>query len=165
MKLGGGKNKNDIRGRLLNGFKQGVKGVIGQHVYFINNIHLIPPRMGGEENLVLYLPDIVNPGVGSPVDLDDIPTRPPADLHAAGADPAGVGGRALFTVKGSGENPGGAGFTAAPGAGKKIGMGYPAGFYRAFQGRGHKILARQLIKSLRSPSGSGYFISHKNSIS
>jgi len=69
--------------------------------------------------------NIVHAGIGSSVNLNDIDRIAPGDFHATWAGSAGVAGRALFTVKGFGQDARNGGFADSPHAGEDIGMGYP----------------------------------------
>ena len=132
---------------------------------FVDDIDLIAAGIGREKHLVLDLPDILHRSVGGAVYLYDIQRRTGGHGFAGVADSAGLGRRAFFAVERLGQDAGRAGLAAAPGAGKKVGVGDTARFEGLFEGCGDKLLSRELLEGLGSFSCRGDFVGHgfKNS--
>ena len=79
-----GEDEDDVIRRLLQGFQKGVKGLRGQHVHLIHDIHLVTPFCRGKLHLVPQVPDFIHAPVGSRIDLHHIHQgtlgNPPARL-------------------------------------------------------------------------------------
>ena len=64
-------HKDDVGGRLFEGFEKGVKGLFGEHVHFIYNINFIVARWGKSDGFV-DASNVVDTSVGGAVDFEDI---------------------------------------------------------------------------------------------
>jgi hypothetical protein len=128
MDFGGGQDKNRMRGRLFQGFQQGIEGRSGEHMHFIDNIDFIAALVGREIYLIAQVPHIFDAGVGSGVDLDQVQEAPGVYRLAVIALPARVlSGIGVQAVDGFRQQAGGGRFAGAARAGKQIGMGSPPG--------------------------------------
>src|SRR5690554_815104 len=72
MLLGGGKNKDGMRGRLLQSLEERVERGLREHVYLINNIHLVLANLWRDTHLVNQRSNIVDPVVRGRVQFMDI---------------------------------------------------------------------------------------------
>ena len=126
MGFGGSQNKNNMWWWFLKGFKQGVRGVITEHVDFVYDVDLITGLVGGIVDLLTEVSNIINTGVTSGVNFDDIQRPGLGDCLAYGA---GIARLTLAVVKAvycfSQDTPG-ASLAGSPWATEKIGMRYMA---------------------------------------
>ena len=72
MAFSGSQNKNNMWRWFLKGFKQGVRGVVAEHVDFVNDVDLVACLIGGIVDLLTEVSNIVNTGVTGGVNFDDI---------------------------------------------------------------------------------------------
>ena len=151
MGFGGGHDKNGVRRRLLQGFQEGIKGVLGEHVDFIDNKNLITTLGREIFNIFPKFPNLIDAPVTGPVDFQDIETMPLGDLQTRLALVAGRRRRTVDTVQGLGQNAGHGGLTHAPGAAKEKGVRHPSQFQGIFQGTGDVFLPHNFIEILGSP--------------
>jgi hypothetical protein len=82
LRVGGGKDELDVLGRLLQRLQHGVEGRGGQHVHFVDDVHLEAAarrRVGGVLQQLAHLVDL---GVGRGVDLDEVHEAAGIDLLA-----------------------------------------------------------------------------------
>ena len=111
-------------GRLLQGLEQGVRGLGGQHVDLVDDVHLPPPgraqvRPGDQ------VAHGVDPPVGGGVELDDVEGPALGDLGARRADAAGLAVEGVHAVQGLGQDAGAGRLARAPGAAEQVGVGDP----------------------------------------
>jgi hypothetical protein len=89
--IGGGENKDGMRGRFFQGFEQRVESRFRQHVHFVNDVDFIASLSRCEVDLVAQIADLVDAAIGRCVELDQIEQAPSGD---GCADRAGIIGRA-----------------------------------------------------------------------
>ena len=70
--LRGSHHEDDVVGRLLEGFEQGVEGRVGDLVGFVEDVDLVLVAGGTVAGGVAKLTDLVDATVGGGVDLDDV---------------------------------------------------------------------------------------------
>src|SRR5690554_6278698 len=153
MALRGGKDKDDVRRRLLQGFQEGVKGFRRQHMRFINNVYLVVPFHRGKLHPFPKDADLVDSPVGSPVNLQNIHGNPVVNPAATRAIIAGVGaippGPAVYRF---GENLRTRSLPWSPPTAEKIGMGDLAKGQSISQSTNHMFLAgKSLAEALGAP--------------
>ena len=144
----GGENKYGLIRGFFQRFEQGVKGLLGQHVHFIDDINFVAPPGRQVADIFPQFPDVVDPPVGGPIDFKNIQVASLGDFLAGGAAVAGVGARAFLAVQGLGQNTGHRGLAHPPGSAEQVGMGHPAGFEGILQGPGYMGLPDDLFKNL-----------------
>ena len=72
VELGRREDEHDVGRRLLDGLEQRVERAVREHVHLVDDIDLVASAVGRKEDLVLDLPDVVDRGIGGPVDLDNV---------------------------------------------------------------------------------------------
>src|SRR6187551_1378673 len=85
MDFSGGKDKHDMGRRLFQRLEQRVECRVGEHVYFIDNVHPIMSSKWSELDVLSNLSDIVHAGIRSSIDLGHIYGRSLRDLQTVGA--------------------------------------------------------------------------------
>ena len=121
--LGRRQDKDRVRGRFLERLEQSVEGRRGEHVDFINDVDPVLPLRRREADLVAQVADVVHPGVGCRVHLDQIQEAILIDRLAVGACVAGTAGRISGqAVDRLGENPRDGRLARAARSGKEIGV-------------------------------------------
>ena len=86
MGLGGGQDKDGVRRRFFQRLQQGVGGLLGEHVDFVDDIDLVAGLVRGVVHLLPQVADLVDAAVAGGVNLDNI-ERPPLGYllaHRAG---------------------------------------------------------------------------------
>ncbi len=69
MQLGGGKHKINMGRRFLQSLQQGVEGLGGEHVYFINDNDLVFAGNRQVADILLKFTDFLNPAIAGPIDF------------------------------------------------------------------------------------------------
>ncbi len=69
MQFGGGEHEIHMFGRLFQGLQQGVEGLGGQHVNFVDDDDLVAARGGQKPDFLLQLPNFLDAAVGSAVNF------------------------------------------------------------------------------------------------
>jgi hypothetical protein len=80
--FGGAENKNYVVGRFFQGFQESIGGLVGEHVSFVDDIHLASALSRGEIHLLSNVPDLVDAPVASSVKLDNVQETALADRQA-----------------------------------------------------------------------------------
>ena len=158
--LGGGQYEHHMLRRFLQGFQQGIEGIGGDHVDFVDDVHLVPAGRGRKIHLLPEFPDFVDAPVGSRVDFHHIRAGAFGDFPAAFTVVAGMGCGAFPAVQGLGQDPGSTGLPGTPGTGKQIGMGNPPGFQGVGEGLLDGTLAHQIVKILGTPGPVQCYVCH-----
>src|SRR3972149_6632189 len=127
-------NKNRVGRRLLQSLEKGVGGIRCQHVGFVNDIDLVPADGRGEPNLFPERADILNPPIGSGIDLDQVQVASLFNLFANSAGSIRFPGFGVFAVDGLGEDAGGCGLAGAARASEEISVGDLAIFNLTLKG-------------------------------
>src|SRR3546814_2652272 len=88
LRIGGGEQEFDVLRRLLECLEQRVERLLRQHVHFVDQVDLVAAARGNVLRVLDKLADVVDAGVGSRVDIQQI------DVAAGVASQAGQIGRA-----------------------------------------------------------------------
>ena len=99
LRIGGCKQELDVRRRFFKRFQQRIERVLGQHVHFVDQVHLEPPAGGCELNVVQQIAGIVDLGLGCSVHLDQVDKTTFVDLAARAAFATGICCHATLTVQ------------------------------------------------------------------
>ena len=67
-----GKHENGMGWGLFEGFQQGIKGGIGEHVHFIDNVNAVGPPEGGKLHIFSKLSNIIHTGIGGAINFYNI---------------------------------------------------------------------------------------------
>ncbi len=157
--LRGGEDEHHVGRRLLERLQQPVEGLLRQHVDLVDDVDLVPEAGGGVGGVLAQAADVVDAGVGGPVDLLDV--GPGADLRARGAGQARGGSRPLFAVERPGEDPGEGGLADAAGSGEQVGVvDLPRGD-GVGEGAGDVPLPDDLVERLRAPLPRERLVGHR----
>ena len=148
MRLGGGKDEFDVGRRFLQRLQQGIEGVGGEHVDFVDDDDLVATPGREIADRVAEFPDVIDSGIGSAVDLKHVDRVAVGDLLASGAGIARFRRCPLFAVERLGHDSGGTGFTHPAGAGKEKGVSDTAGGQGIGQGPADMLLTDQVGKGL-----------------
>ena len=120
MHLGGGEDEDDVLGRLLHDFEQGVKGPDAEHVGLVDDVDAVVDLGGGEVCLLAQLADVVDAVVAGRVDLGDVEHRAVVDALADVAHPAGIAVVLVWAVDRLGDDLRAGGLAGAARAGEQI---------------------------------------------
>ena len=120
--FGGRENEERMRRRFLQRFQQGVEGALGQHVHFVDDVHLVFLPARHETHRIADRADLLHPVVGSAVDLDDVDAASLGDLHAGVAAVAGLAVVRVRAVERLRENARGRGFPHAAWPREQVGV-------------------------------------------
>ena len=72
VNLSRGKDKNNMRRRLLKGYEQGIKGLDGEHMHLIDNIDPVFCHSGSKGRFLTKCSDILNASIACGIDFNDI---------------------------------------------------------------------------------------------
>ena len=151
MRFRGGENENDMGRRLLQGFQQGVEGLVRKHVHFIDDIDFVLVFGGKVFDVLPELPDFVDPAVRGPVDFQHVDGNSIPDLLTGGAPVAGLRSGAFLAVESFGKDSGYRCLPDAAGSGKKVRMGHPSRGNGILQSLGDRPLPHDLLKGAGPP--------------
>ena len=152
MYLCGGQDKDDVRRRLFKGLEQRIGRTGTQHVYFINDIDLVPRFVWRVIDPFPEVPDVVHAGIAGGVDFNNIQSSAFGDCltHLTG-----IAGFAFAfigeTINRLGENASRAGLTGTAWSAEKVGMRYVAANQGILQRLGYLFLADHFGQGLRTP--------------
>ncbi len=152
MRLGGGQHKDGMWRRFFEGFEQRVKGRVGQHVDFVDDINLVAALVRGEGDLVAEAANLIDAAVGGGVDLNQVQGATFVDAHANGALVAGLTVLGIEAVHGLGKDARGARFARSARPGEQVGVANAPRAQRVEQRLGYVFLTDQLGKVTRTPS-------------
>jgi hypothetical protein len=146
--LRGGKDELHMRRRLLQRLQQSVEGVVGQHVHFVDDVHLVARRHRAVAHALDQLAHVVDTGVGGRVLLDHIDVAVLGDGGAVLANAAGIDrGPALAVpadaIQRAGDDARGGGLAHAADAREHEGVRKTPRFDGIAQGTHHRVLADQ----------------------
>ncbi|CUI80935.1 Uncharacterised protein [Achromobacter kerstersii] len=160
LRIGGGQDKFDVRGRLFQRLQHGVESVAGQHVHFVDHVDLEAPRARRVHRLFEQLRHFFDAAVRGRIQFQVVDKAPSVDFRTSAADAARLGRDADFTVERLGQDAGKRGLAHAPGAGEQPGMVQALGVERVSQRAHHVILSHKGIERSRPPLAGQYQISH-----
>ena len=149
-RLGRAEDELHVLRRLFQGLQQGVEGLAGEHVDFVDDVDLEPRAAGTNADVLTQLADLVDAAVAGPVDLQHVDVLARADALADVALVAGRRRGALFAIQRLGEDAGGGRLAHAPRPGEQIGVAYAVAGDRVLQRLGDVLLADQLRETLRA---------------
>ena len=134
--------------RFLQRLQQGVEGVLGQHVDFVDDVDLVARRHRPVAHAVDDLADVVHAGMAGGVHLHHVDVAVGGDALAVLADAAGrdrrpAGAVRAGAVERAGDDPGGRRLADAAHAGQHEGMRQTARLDGVGQGADQRFLADQ----------------------
>ena len=147
--------------RLLQGFQQGVKGLLRQHVNLIDDDDLRGQARRQVHDRLFELANFIDTPVGGPIDLMNIEAGSLGDFPARGTLPARIGGGSLLAIHGLGKDPRHGGLSHPPRAAEQKGVSHTVLFNRVFQRLGNNLLAHHLFEGLRAPLSCENEIRHR----
>ena len=147
----GGQNKEHMGRRFLQRFQEGIEGFLGEHVYFIDNVYLLPAHCRQGAHRFPKGPDFLNAAVGSGIDFIDVQAGACIDFPAALAFIAGIHAVWMKAVHRFGQNFGHTGLSCTPGAGKKISMSQTVLLDGPLERYGNMLLPYHLCKRAGPP--------------
>ena len=157
--LGGGEDKYGVRRRLLKGLEKRVEGARGEHVHLIDDEHLVAAHLRRRLYLLDKRADVVDRVVGGGVDLVDVKAAPLVECLAAVALVAGFAVLLpVLTVDGLGEDARASRLAHAARAAEQVGVGQFAALYGSYHGGGKRLLAHNIVKTLRAVFYRRYFV-------
>ncbi len=145
--FGGGEDEDDPGRRLLQDLQEGVPGLPGEHVGFVEDVDLETALLRRSVHGPFpEVPGIVHSSVGGGVDLHHIQGGlSPPDPPAAFALPAGLPVlSSMGAVQGHGQDPGQGGFPDSSGPAEEIGVADPVPGDGSPKGLGDVFLGRDL---------------------
>ena len=142
-----------MRRRLFQRFQQRIECLVGQHMHFVDQIDLVMLLRRCIFDALTQIADLVDPAVGSAVDLNHIHAFAARKALASRADTAGIAVfQHLLAVDGARQNARCGGLARAARPAEKIGMyEIPAGSSMAQHARDMR-LADQVAEALRPPT-------------
>ena len=138
-------------GRLLQGLEEGVGRLAGEHVGFVDYVHLAAVLGGLEVDLLPDLANFLNAPVAGGVQLDDVQVAALVDGDADGALVAGVALLWVEAVDGLGQHAGGGGLAAAPGAAEQVAVADAILHHRLPERAGDVLLPGQVAECAGPP--------------
>lgn len=161
LDFGGGEDKFYVSGRFFEGFEEGVKGFVGEHVDFVDDIDFEFSAGGGVGNAVAEFFDAFDSAIGGAIDLENVEAATFFDLFADIVVGIEIGFGALGAVEGFGEDAGGGGFTDAAGTDEKKGVGEAAFGDGVGERADDVILADEFGKGARAVFASEDEVTHE----
>ncbi len=160
LRIGGGQQEFDVRWRLFQRFQQRVEAVAGEHVHFVDEIHLVAAACRRVLHVVQQFARVIHLGARGGVHLDQVHEAPLVHFLAGAALAAGLRGDTGFAVQGFREYASDGGLAHPAGAGKQKGMMQPAVVKRVDQRLHDVLLAHELGKVSGAPFARQHLIAH-----
>ncbi len=151
MDISRAENKLPVGGWFFQGPEQGVKGLGGEHMNFINDEDFIRSIHGRVFYDFPQIPDFLDSPVGGTINFQYVQIPSVGNFLAS---IAGVTGYTIFglgAVQGFGNNACGRGFPYAPGAREHVPLSDPILFKGIGQRPGDVILSHHILKGLGAP--------------
>ena len=147
-----GEDEDGVRGGLLERLQEGVERLVRQHVNLIDDVDLPLKLRGGEVHLLAEPPDVVDPPVRGPVDLDDVEGSIGDYRRADRTLVARLAVLPLRAVYGAGEDASDRGLSYPPLTGEQVCMGHLVRSDGVPERLHDLLLAYDLGEPLRTPS-------------
>ena len=144
LRVGGGEDEDDVRGRLFERLEQRVGGRAGQLMHLVDQIDLEAGGTGLVVGALAQFADVVDAAVAGGVDFDQVE----AERVRAAVERGGAGRDA---VDRAGQNPRRGGFAGAARAAEEIGVGDLVLLNGVAQGAHHGVLPRDVVEVFRPP--------------
>jgi hypothetical protein len=164
MGLCGGEEKFGLLGGLFECFEEGVEGLLGEHVHFVDDVDFVFAVAWGIADGLVDLPDVVDPSIGGAVDFDHVERLACRDFGARRALVARfeIGGGRL-AVERFGKEAGECRLPDAARAAEEVGVGHFAESNGIFERCDSRFLTDNISKRLRAILASEHliFLSHE----
>ena len=152
VRLGRGQHKYGVRRRFFKRLEQRIECSVGEHVYFVDDVHLVLAFAGREVDLLAQVAHIIHAGVGGGVDLDQIEIAALVDSAAAGAGVVrALCGVFVGTVERLREQARSGRLAGAARPGEQIGVRHPSGAQCVVDGADDVVLPDDLLEARRPP--------------
>jgi len=151
MRLSGGKDEFYVGRRLFKRLEKRVEGARGKHVDFVDDEDLESAARRKILDILPEFTDILDTGIGSTIDLENVRGITRCYLKAGRAGIAWLLSRPIFTLEGLGENSGRTGLPHTSSTREKKGMGNPAGLDSILQRPADMFLTDQITECLWPP--------------
>ncbi len=161
LRVGGGQDELDVGRRLFQRLQQGVEGVAGQHVHFVDQVDLEAPATGRVLHVVEQLAGILDLGAAGGVDLDQVDETPFIDLAAHRTLAAWRGGNARLAVHALGDDTRDGCLAHPTGTGKQVGMVQALVVQCVDQRLEHVGLPNHFAEGARTPFTCKNLITHR----
>ena len=129
-------------------------------MYFVDNVDLVPRRIGREEDLVLYLAHVVHACIGGAVDFDHVQRGAAGNLFGTIIVVARLGAWSVGTVERLCEDARRGSLTNPTGTGEEKSVGDAPRLYALLERRNDKFLADQLVECAGTTASGSYLVAH-----
>ena len=151
LHFGGGKDKDDVLGRLLHCLEQRVERLRREHMHLIDDIHLIPANRREICHLVTQVADVIHTAVGGSIHLNNIQHGAGVNSLADFTFPARVGFGSIEAVDRFGKDFGAGRLAGTARSGEQVGMADASRRNLVFQCGDNRFLADHVGEFLRPP--------------
>ena len=148
--IGRAEHEYEMRGRLLDQLQERVPRGVGELMRLVEDVDLVPPLRGLQDDALADLSDVVDPTLRRRVHFDDVERRAARDRHARVAHLVGSGRRPLNAVQPFREDPREGRLPGAAGPGEQVGLTDLSGGDRIPERADDRLLPDDLVEVLRS---------------
>ena len=160
LRVGGGEHELDVRRRLLERLEQRIEAAGREHVYFVDDVHLVTAAARCVLNRLQQFAHVIDAGARRGVDLDHVDEAPLVHVHAAAALAAGIRADSALAVQALGQDARDGGFADAAGAGEQERVVQAVLVQPVDQGLRDVLLADQLLKRFGAPLARQDLVTH-----
>ena len=160
LRLGCRQNKHDIGGRLFQRLEQRVERALGKHVYLVNDIHAVAPRLRRILHLFAQIADLIHAVVAGRVDFQNIEAVFLRQRLAGGTHAAGIAVFRMLAVDRAGKYLRRRGFARAARAAEQIRMRDTSAHNLAAQRFDDRLLTYKILKPRRTIAAVQRLIAH-----
>ena len=160
FRVSGGEQEFDVLGRLFQCLQQRIEGLLGQHVHFVDQIHLVLAAAGHVLRVFDQLAHIVHARVGRGINLQQVDIATGINRLAGLAFTTRIRRGAALAIERFGENARNRGFAHPARTGEQECVVNTAGFQRVGQRTHHMLLPDQFGKTLGTPLAGKHEIGH-----
>ena len=150
LELGRAEDEDEVRRRLLDQLQQRVERRVRELVRLVEDVDLVAPLDGLQDDALADLADVVDPALRGRVHLDDVERGAGGDREAGVARPVGIGRRALDAVERLGEDARERGLAGPARAREEVSLPHVAGRDRVLESPHDRLLSDHVVESLRS---------------
>ena len=149
-------------GRLLQRFQQGIERILGEHVYFIDDVHFITATRRAILRVFNNLTHIINAGIRSGIHLNQINKAAFRNFLTRRALATRLGADTGFAIQTFGQNTGDCCFSYSACTGKQISMMQAIVIKSIDQRLQDMLLSHHFAKKPGPPFAGQYLVTHGN---
>ena len=154
-----GKNEDGIGGWFLQSFQEGIEGLLGEHMYLVDDVHTVFTDLGRDADLVHQCLDVLHTVVGGGIQFVDTVGTTLREGFAGLALAARLHiCRRIRAVDGLCKNPRRCCLAYSSRAAEQIGVSQLPAYNGILEGSGNRVLSNERLEGVRPVLSRRYYI-------